>query len=136
MTTNSTNNSLRRLISIALALGAVAAPTVALADTEITIEADARAKSVNGSFTTYVGYGDLNLASADGSTMLKSRIKSAARDGCNDLYRAQPANQTLQVRSLCFERSVADAMPRAERLIQLAQAGNAAGEQIAILLKH
>ena len=133
--TTSRTNSIRHLVSIALALGVVSAPAAAMAENEITIEADARTKTVNGSFKSLVGYGDLNLASADGSAALKSRIRSAARDGCNDLYRAQPANQTMHFRGLCANRSVADAMPRAERLIQLAQAGTAVGTEIAIVLK-
>jgi hypothetical protein len=42
----------------------------------------------------------------------------------------------MHFRGLCVDRSVADAMPRAERLIQLAQAGTIVGTEIAVVLQR
>jgi len=124
---------LPRAAVVALALASAFAPAVATAHPPIIIEAASFGSG--DSFTRMVSYRDLNLASDDGRAALASRVKTAALDGCNDLYSRQPLQQTLNERMRCVRQSIAAAMPQVERAIALAQAGHS-GAQVAVVIKR
>ena len=120
---------IRKLTTSALVIAAAVAPAIAMAQPPITVVPP-------GSFRTIVSYKDLNLSSVDDVATLKTRVASAARDGCNGLYKAEREMEALgtsyTVRNACFRASMAGAVSQIDRATQLAQAGRPVGSEIMV----
>lgn len=120
---------IRMLIGAALAAALV--PAVAIAEEPIVVAPEVEPFA---SFRTIVSFADLNLATAEGSETLKTRVKRAARNGCYSIYHGEFTVRTVKGRTICIRSSTADGMAQVDRVIQLAQSGSPVGTEIAIAL--
>lgn len=132
MTTSSTLHW-SRMAAIAVACAAVVAPAAAQSQSPITVKA--QPVQSPDTFRMLVSYHDLDLKTPDGRTTLEARVRTAAREGCNELYNNRPTTQTLGVRIACTRLSVAEAMPRIDHAVELADSGRGA-TQIALVFRR
>lgn len=98
----------------------------------LSVEAE-RAPAPPGTFRRVVAHGDLDLATAAGRQALRDRLWAAARDGCADLYRDDPAVVAFPGRRDCTRASLRRAAPQVDAVTRLAAAGGNVGTQVALV---
>lgn len=87
-------------------------------------------------FRRTVRFADIDLAAPDGIRQLTRRVRDAATDGCNKLYRGDPPVQSMHLRVFCVRTSVREAMPQVERVTRMAMNGELSSTQVAVTMRR